>query len=159
MTIRQQGRESHHSYLSHFNMATLEVWELDQSVAMMALKSELQKNAFLFSLKKKSLKNFIEILAQVEKYTNAEEGYDAHLAPAKAKVEQKLGNSRPASTSRTNQRNQRGSYSLHLVNDLNFHKRIDRIGPYQGGVNLPPMRRYANYTLLNAPRGHILMVV
>lgn len=68
-------------------MATSEVHDLDQSMAMMILKSGQQKNALLFSLKKKSPKSFAKMLAQVEKYANMEEGYDTHPAPAKAKAE------------------------------------------------------------------------
>lgn len=68
MMIRQRGEESLHLYLSCFNTTILEMQNLDQSITMTALKSKLQKNAFLFSLKKKSPKDFIEMLTRVEKY-------------------------------------------------------------------------------------------
>lgn len=47
-SIRQREGESLHAYLSHFNVATLEVRNLDHSMTMMTLKSGLQRNAFLF---------------------------------------------------------------------------------------------------------------
>lgn len=72
---------------------------------MMALKSKLQKNAFLLSLKKKSSKNFVEIQAQAKKYTDIKEGYKAHLVPAEANTELKLGSSKLAPTGRANLRN------------------------------------------------------
>lgn len=56
-------------------------------MAMIALKSRSQKNAFFFSLKKTYPNSFTKILIRVEKYTNTEEAYDVHPVPAKAKVD------------------------------------------------------------------------
>lgn len=50
---------------------TLEICDLDQLVAIIALKSGLLKNVFLFSLEKRYPKDFAEMLARVEKYVNA----------------------------------------------------------------------------------------
>lgn len=52
MNIRLRKGKSLHAYLSRFNMATLEVYNLDQFMAMTILKRGLPKNTFLFSLKK-----------------------------------------------------------------------------------------------------------
>ena len=52
-----------------------EVRNLDQSVAMAALKSGLQKNDLLFFLEKKYPRNFTDLLARVEGYARAEEAF------------------------------------------------------------------------------------
>ena len=51
----------------------LEVRNLDQSVAMAALKGSLQKNDLLFSLEKKYPKDFADLLARAKGYTRVEE--------------------------------------------------------------------------------------
>ena len=48
---------------------------MDQSVAMAALKSDLQKNDLLFSLKKKYPRDFADLLAQAEGYARAEKAF------------------------------------------------------------------------------------
>ena len=48
---------------------------MDQSVAMAALKSGLQKNDLLFFLKKKYPRNFADLLAQAKGYIRAEEAF------------------------------------------------------------------------------------
>lgn len=55
-------------------------------MAMIVLKSELQKNNFLISLEKTYPKNFTEMLTRAKKYINAKEAYDALLVPTKAKA-------------------------------------------------------------------------
>ena len=53
INIKQREKESIRAYVNRFNIAVLEVRNLDQSIAMAALKGGLQKNDLLFSLKKK----------------------------------------------------------------------------------------------------------
>ena len=52
INIKQREGESIQAYVNRFNVTTLEVRNLDQSVTMAALKGGLQKNDLLFSLKK-----------------------------------------------------------------------------------------------------------
>ena len=49
--------------------------DLDQMVAMSAMKGALKPSRFLFSLKKKFLTSFLEMLSRVEKYANVEEAF------------------------------------------------------------------------------------
>ncbi|KAG1363562.1 hypothetical protein COCNU_11G003890 [Cocos nucifera] len=77
MAIRQKEGESIRAYIILFNTAALEVRNLDQSVAMAALKGGLQKNDLLFSLEKKYPRNFADMLARAESYARAEEAFDA----------------------------------------------------------------------------------
>ncbi|XP_073104419.1 uncharacterized protein [Elaeis guineensis] len=53
-TVKQKEEEAIQSFVSRFNAATLEVHDLDQSVAMSAMMSRLQKN----DLKKSLLKTY-----------------------------------------------------------------------------------------------------
>ena len=52
INIKQRVGESIQAYINHFNIAALEVWNLDQSVVMAALKGGLQKNDLLSSWKR-----------------------------------------------------------------------------------------------------------
>ena len=68
---------------------------MDQSVAMAALKSGLQKNDLLFFLKKKYPRDFTDLLARAEGYTRVEEAFkmkDEEIA----KERQAGGSSKPA---------------------------------------------------------------
>ena len=73
INIKQREGESIWAYVNRFNVAALEVRNLDQSVTMAALKGGLQKNDLLFSLKKKYPRDFTDLLARAEGYTRAEE--------------------------------------------------------------------------------------
>ena len=75
INIKQREGESIRAYVNRFNVATLEVWNLDQSIAMAALKGGLQKNNILFFLEKKYPKDFADLLAQTEGYVRAEEAF------------------------------------------------------------------------------------
>ena len=75
INIKQREGESIRAYINHFNIAALEVWNLDQSVAMAALKGGLQKNDLLFSLEKKYPRDFANLLARAEGYAQAEEAF------------------------------------------------------------------------------------
>lgn len=63
--------------MSRFNEATLEVYNLDYIVAMIAMKCSLQQCLFLFFLEKRPAIVFSEILAKTEKYTCTEEANGA----------------------------------------------------------------------------------
>ena len=80
---KQKDGESLREYISRFNAATLEVSDLDQVVAMSAMKGSLRPSRFLFSLKKQFPTNFAEMLAQDEKYANAEEAMSMTSQPEK----------------------------------------------------------------------------
>ena len=73
MYIKQKEKKSIRAYVIRFNAAVLKVRNLDQSVIMAALKGGLQKNNLLFFLKKKYLRDFIDMLAQAEGYARAKE--------------------------------------------------------------------------------------
>ena len=82
MNIKQKEGESNRTYVNYFNAAALEVRNLDQSVTMAALKSDLQKNDLLFSLKKKYPRDFTDLLARAEGYARAEEAFKLKVEEA-----------------------------------------------------------------------------
>ena len=75
--IKQERNESLWAFISRFNTATLVISDLDQTVAMTAMKEGLKPSRFLFSLEKKFTVDYAEMLAQAEKYANAEEAMAA----------------------------------------------------------------------------------
>ena len=75
INIKQREGESIRANVNRFNIAALEVRNLDQSVAMAALKGGFQKNDLLFSLKKKYPRDFADLLARAEGYARAEEAF------------------------------------------------------------------------------------
>ena len=62
MSIKQQENEPFREYINRFNIATLKVQNLDQLVAMTALKVGLLQNDLLFSLNLDYPKDFIKML-------------------------------------------------------------------------------------------------
>ncbi|KAG1361351.1 hypothetical protein COCNU_09G008140 [Cocos nucifera] len=75
MNVKQKQGKSIWAYVTRFNAAALEVRDLDQSIAMAALKGGIQKIDLLFSLEKKYLRNFADMLARAEGYARAEEAF------------------------------------------------------------------------------------
>lgn len=75
-------------------MATLEVCNLDQFIAMTTLKRGLHKNAFFFFVGKTYPWNFMEMLIRVEKYANVEKVYNIHLVTIEVKVTEKPDSSK-----------------------------------------------------------------
>ena len=73
VSIKQRENEFVWDYIDHFNAVTLKVWNLDQSVAMIALKVGLLRNDLLFLLKKKYPKDFTKMLERAKKYIHTEE--------------------------------------------------------------------------------------
>ena len=75
INIKQREGESIWAYVNRFNIAALEVRNLDQSVAMATLKGGLQKNNLFYSLEKKYPKDFVDLPARAEGYARAEEAF------------------------------------------------------------------------------------
>ncbi len=64
LDIKQKKEESLKDYIDHFTATTGEVRDLDQSIAMSALKIRAQSYKFLFSIEKNFPANFAEMLAR-----------------------------------------------------------------------------------------------
>ncbi|XP_038985514.1 uncharacterized protein LOC120111721 [Phoenix dactylifera] len=73
LDIKQREGESLKDYLDRFTAATWEVRELDQSVAMSALKTGARSYRFLFSIEKSFPADFTKMLVRARKYAKAEE--------------------------------------------------------------------------------------
>ena len=91
INIKQKKGESIRDYINRFNVAALEVQNLDQSVMMVTLKGGLQKNDLLFFLEKKYPRDFADLLARAEGYARTEETFK--MKDEEAVKEQQAGDS------------------------------------------------------------------
>ena len=57
-----------------FNAAILEIWDLDESMAIAAIKWGLCSFKFTYSLDKMLLRTYIELFEHAQKYIQVEEG-------------------------------------------------------------------------------------
>ena len=147
MSVKQKQGESIRTYVTRFNAAALEVRDLDQSVAMAALKGGLQKNNLLFSLEKKYPRDFADLLARAERYARAEEAF-------KLKDEELVRKDRLADEEEL------GEARLHSQTPYESRRaRTPRTRPDKEARRSPPPGRFRRYAPLNAPRTQILTEV
>ena len=73
--IKQRESKYLQEFITRLNATTLEVMDLDQMVAMSAIKGALKPSRFLFSLKKKFSTIFSEMLSRAKKYANVKEAF------------------------------------------------------------------------------------
>ena len=73
-SIVQGEKESLKDFVARFNTATLEITDLNEYVAMSALKKGLKQSRFTYSLDKTFTKTYSELLARASKYIRADEG-------------------------------------------------------------------------------------
>ena len=124
--IKQRENESLQKFITRFNTATLEVTDLNQMVAMSAMKGTLKPSRFLFSLDKKFPTSFSEMFSRAEKYANAEEALSARktsaLGPSdkgKGKEREKEKRKREEPPSNDSPAQVRGSSKFHNYTSLN----------------------------------------
>ena len=72
-SIRQQDQELLRDYITRFKTAALEIYSLDEPVAMLALKRGLKTSRLTYSLDKKPPRTYSELLLRAHKYIRAEE--------------------------------------------------------------------------------------
>ena len=127
-------------FVMRFNVAMLEVRDLNEDMAILAMKHGLRASRFTYSLDKTLLRTYAKLLERTYKYMHAEEGAsDRRLTEFKGpKEKQRKGRdpavpSRPPTDSRVSppQRNQRSP-----------RRRSPR----------PTHPRYDSYTPLSTPR-------
>ena len=92
MNVKQREGESIRSYFNRFNVAILEVHDLDQSVAMASLKDGLLKNGLRYSLEKTYPYDFIDMLAREEKYAKEDKAFEGEppMVPTEDRNEERL---------------------------------------------------------------------
>lgn len=61
-------------YMAQFKVAILEVYHLDNSLAMLVLKWGLPPSRLTYSLDKIPAKSYLEVLADAKKYIHADKG-------------------------------------------------------------------------------------
>lgn len=92
-TIKQRNNESllnYISHLDHFNVVMLKIRDLNHSVTISFLRRGLKPCNFFFSLEKRHYRDYAKLLAQPDKYVNAEE---AMVQQQKEKANNKWENS------------------------------------------------------------------
>ena len=67
-SIKQQDRESLRDYVVHFNTATLEVYDLNESTAISAMKRRLHSFRFTYSLDKIFFRTYAKLFERTKKY-------------------------------------------------------------------------------------------
>ena len=139
--IKQRKNESLWEFITRFNAATLEVSDLDQMVAMSAMKGALKPSRFLFSLKKKFSISFSKMFSHVEKYANAEEALSARKTSVPSPFDKGKGKEREK------EKRKRKEPASN-----------ERPGQVRGSSK-PSSSRFHNYTFLNTPRSKILMEI
>ena len=123
-------------FVARFNTATLEITDLNEYVAMSALKKGLKKSRFTYFLDKTFRKTYSELLARANKYIRADEGA-ASRRETEGKKEAKKGQeklNRPPAKKNPNQ---------------------PRFDSAHRGI----MPRFQNYAPLTAPRANVLMEI
>ncbi|KAJ0984597.1 hypothetical protein J5N97_002953 [Dioscorea zingiberensis] len=71
--IKQHEGESLRSYICRFNLEALEVPDLDESIAVLAVMEGVQESRFKFSLSLEQPKDMNDLLAMAAKYIDSEE--------------------------------------------------------------------------------------
>ena len=158
INIKQREGESIRAYVNRFNVAALEVRNLDQSVAMAALKGGLQKNDLLFFLEKKYPRDFVDLLARAEGYARAEEAFKMKDEEA-VKQRQAGDSSKPTVEKGPSEARLHSGTPLghrHVWTPPRAHKQ--RSPDHRVRRSSPPERFYS-YTPLNASKTQVLMEV
>ena len=127
--IKQKESESLREFITRFNAITLEVSDLDQTVAMSTMKGGLRPTRFSLSLEKWFSTSFIEMLARAEKYANAEEAMSTKRSLATLQFDKK-----------EKEKSKREEPSSN-----------DHLSQVRGSTK-PPLPKFHNYTPLNAPQ-------
>lgn len=70
-SIRQQNGEFLKDYVAQFKVTMLEIYHLDESVAMLGLKKGLRTSRFTYSLDKTYPKSYLEMMTRMQ---NMDEG-------------------------------------------------------------------------------------
>ena len=146
------------AYINRFNVAALEVRNLDQSVTMATLKGGLQKNDLLFSLEKKYPRDFADLLARAEGYARVEEAFK--MKDEETARERQAGDSSKPAVEKGSREARPRSRSPP------GHKRV-HTPPWVRRQRSPDLRvrwgsppgRFCNYAPLNTSKTQVLMEV
>ena len=139
--IKQRKNEFLREFITRFNTTTLEVIDLDQMVAMSAMKGALKPSRFFFSLEKKIFTSFFEMLSHAKKYANAEEALSARKISTPNTSDKGKGKEREKKKRKREEPPNNNSPTQ-----------------VRGSLKSPSPKFY-NYTSLNAPQSKILMEI
>ena len=139
--MKQRKNEYLWEFITRFNTDTLEVIDLDQMVAMSAMKGALKPSRFFFSLEKKFSTSFLEMLSRAEKYPNVEEAFMVRKTSVPSASDKEKEKKREKDKRKRKEPPNNGSSAQ------------VRGSPKSSAL------RFHNYTSLNGPRSEILMEI
>ena len=146
-SLKQGENETLRHFVARFNAATLEVRDLNEDMAVSAMKRGLRSSRFTYSLDKTLPRTYAELLERAYKYMRADEGAsDRRLVEPRGPKEKRRKGREPAEPSRP----PAGSR-------LSPPRQIQKSPRRQTPRSVRP--RYDSYTPLSAPRAQILMEI
>ena len=99
--LKQGENETIRYFVMRFNAATLEIRDLNEDMAISAMKRGLRGSRFTYSLDKTLPRTYVELLERAYKYMRADEGAsDRRLTEAKGPKEKRRKGWAPAEPSR-----------------------------------------------------------
>ncbi|XP_057975258.1 uncharacterized protein LOC131162671 [Malania oleifera] len=138
MSMVQGEQETLKNFMHRFNIATLEIRNLDMGVALAALTTALQPESFLYSLGKKPPVDMGELMIRAEKYINLEEMMDMRGS----RIERKRKNN-----------------SREFGDSYRFVKRHQTSALHTGPKMRGQHNKFSTYTPLNVPHSELLMQI
>ena len=100
-SLKQEENETLRHFVMRFNETTLEVRDLNEDMAISAMKRGLRASRFTYSLDKTLPRTYVELLERAYKYMRADEGAsDRCLTEAKGPKEKRRKGRAPAEPSR-----------------------------------------------------------
>ena len=72
--LKQRENETLRHFVARFNVATLEVWDLNEDMAISTMKRRLRGSRFIYFLDKTLPRTYAELLERAYKYMRADEG-------------------------------------------------------------------------------------
>ncbi|XP_073117756.1 uncharacterized protein [Elaeis guineensis] len=146
-SLKQGENETLRHFVVQFNTATLEVRDLNEDMAISAMKRRLRESRFTYSLDKTLPRTYAELLERAYKYMRADEGSsDRRSTEFKGLKEKRRKGRDPAEPSRPSTD---GRVSPPRRNQKSPRRRTPK----------PTRPRYDSYTPLSAPRVQILMEI
>ena len=146
-SLKQGENETLRHFVAQFNATTLEVRDLNEDMAVSAMKHRLRASRFTYSLDKTLPQTYAELLECAYKYIRADEGAsDRRLAEPKGPKEKRRKGWDPAVPNRP------------PTDGRVSPPRWDQRSPRRRSLR-PARPRYDSYTPLSAPRAQILMEI
>lgn len=141
MQVMQGKNENLRDYIKRFTKETLNITDLDNKVAMVALKHGMSNDFFKMSLAKHPLENMIDLQQRASKYIKAEDSM-------------RKGNTSTNGGSNDNSKKRKTEQEYDGKDKYSRTGKDSDLTPKKN-----PGQRFTEYSRLNAPRSQILMEI